>query len=95
MVSVGPVAHGYLPHVPPPQVLSKGKLVNFGSQKFISASDHKQTLSFEVTGAMVPSVRVLVYFILTGEGTNELVADSVWLDVRDKCVNRLRVTVYI
>ncbi|XP_077942596.1 complement C5 isoform X2 [Gasterosteus aculeatus] len=74
-------------------VLSKGKLVNFGSQKFISASDHKQTLSFEVTGAMVPSVRVLVYFILTGEGTNELVADSVWLDVRDKCVNRLRTSV--
>ncbi|KAL6115010.1 c5 [Pungitius sinensis] len=74
-------------------VLSKGKLVHFGSKKFISSREQKQTLSFEVTGAMVPSVRVLVYYILTGEGTNELVADSVWMDVRDKCVNGLQTSV--
>uniref|UniRef100_A0A3P8U9M4 Alpha-2-macroglobulin bait region domain-containing protein n=1 Tax=Amphiprion percula TaxID=161767 RepID=A0A3P8U9M4_AMPPE len=66
----------------PPQVLSKGKVVDFGSRKFVSSADNKQTLSFEVTGAMVPSVRLLVYYILCGEGTAELVADSVWLDVR-------------
>lgn len=73
------------------QVLSKGKVVDFGSQKFVSSADNKQTLSFEVTTAMVPSIRLLVYYILYGEGTSELVADSVWLDVRDKCVNGLQV----
>lgn len=73
------------------QVLSKGKLVDFGSVAFVSSADHKQTLSFEVTPAMVPSVRLLVYYILFGEGTSELVADSVWLHVTDKCVNGLQV----
>ncbi|XP_045898930.1 complement C5-like [Micropterus dolomieu] len=71
-------------------VLSKGKVVDFGSQKFVSSADNKQTLSFEVTTTMVPSIRLLVYYILYGEGTSELVADSVWLDVRDKCVNGLQ-----
>ncbi|XP_078027275.1 complement C5 [Epinephelus lanceolatus] len=71
-------------------VLSKGKVVDFGSQKFVSSGDHRQSLSFEVTDAMVPSIRLLVYYILYGEGTSELVADSVWLDIRDKCVNGLQ-----
>ncbi|CAF94607.1 unnamed protein product [Tetraodon nigroviridis] len=71
-------------------VLSRGKVVDFGSVAFVSSTDHRQTLNFEVTPAMVPSVRLLVYYILFGEGTSELVADSVWLDVRDKCVNGLQ-----
>ncbi|XP_054630577.1 complement C5 isoform X2 [Dunckerocampus dactyliophorus] len=70
-------------------VLSKGKVVHFGSQKFVTSSDHKQTLSFVVTSAMVPSIRLLVYYILYGEARSELVADSVWLEVRDKCVSGL------
>ncbi|XP_055367268.1 complement C5 isoform X2 [Betta splendens] len=71
-------------------VLSKGNVVHYDSQKFLSTVDNKQTLNFEVTPDMVPSIRVLVYYILYGEGTSELVADSVWLDVSDKCVNGLK-----
>ncbi|XP_011613600.2 complement C5 isoform X1 [Takifugu rubripes] len=74
-------------------VLSKGKVVDFGSIKFVSSADNKQTFSFEVTPSMVPSIRLLVYYILFGEGTSELVADSIWLDVRDKCVNGLQTDV--
>lgn len=73
------------------QVLSKGSVVQYSSQRFLSTADNKQTLNFKVTGDMVPSIRVLVYYILYGEGTAELVADSVWLDVRDDCVNGLKV----
>uniref|UniRef100_A0A8P4G2F4 Complement component 5 n=1 Tax=Dicentrarchus labrax TaxID=13489 RepID=A0A8P4G2F4_DICLA len=73
-------------------VLSKGKLVHYGSKKFTS-TDNKETLSFEVTSDMVPSIRLLVYYILYGEGTSELVADSVWLDVNDKCVSGLQTDV--
>lgn len=73
------------------QVLSKGKVVDFGSIKFVPSAENKQTFSFEVTPSMVPSIRLLVYYILFGEGTSELVADSIWLDVRDKCVNGLQV----
>ncbi|XP_022623289.1 complement C5 [Seriola dumerili] len=71
-------------------VLSKGKVVHFGSRRFVDASDNKQTLNFPVTGSMVPSIRLLVYYILYGEGTSELVADSVWIDVRHKCVSGLQ-----
>lgn len=74
-----------------PQVLSKGKVVHFGSQKFLSTADNKQILNFEVTSSMVPSIRLLVYYILYGEGTSELVADSVWLNVKAKCVSGLEV----
>ncbi|CAJ1069578.1 complement C5 isoform X1 [Xyrichtys novacula] len=74
-------------------VLSKGKVVHFGSKKVVSSGG--QTLSFEVTASMVPSIRLLVYYILFGEGTSELVADSVWLDVKDKCVNGLQTDVTI
>ncbi|KAF7650029.1 hypothetical protein LDENG_00132830, partial [Lucifuga dentata] len=71
-------------------VLSKGKVVDFGSQTFVSSVDSRQTVSFSVTPSMTPSIRLLVYYILYGEGTSELVADSVWLDVKDKCVNGLQ-----
>ncbi|XP_029283641.1 complement C5 [Cottoperca gobio] len=71
-------------------VLSKGKVVDFGSQKFVSSGDHSQTLTFKVTTSMAPSIRLLVYYILFGEAMSELVADSIWLDVRAKCVNGLQ-----
>uniref|UniRef100_A0AAX7TRP4 Complement component 5 n=1 Tax=Astatotilapia calliptera TaxID=8154 RepID=A0AAX7TRP4_ASTCA len=70
-------------------VISKGKVVDFGSQKVLSNADNKHSLSFQVTPAMVPSIRVLVYYILFGEGTSELVADSVWLAVEDRCISSL------
>ncbi|KAM9744624.1 complement C5-like, partial [Menidia menidia] len=72
-------------------VLSKGKLVAQDSQPFSPTSDGTQTLNFLVTPSMVPSVRLLVYLVLDGEGVSELVADSVWIDVKDKCVSGLKV----
>ncbi|XP_069579966.1 complement C5 isoform X1 [Brachyistius frenatus] len=74
-------------------VLSKGKVEHFDSQKFVSSADSQQRLSFRVTASMVPSVRLLVFYILFGEGTAELVTDSVWIDVSDKCVNGLQTDV--
>lgn len=73
------------------QVMSRGKVVDFGSVKFVSSADNRQILNFKVKPSMVPSIRLLVYYILFGEGTSELVADSVWLDVADKCVSGLQV----
>uniref|UniRef100_A0A665VU64 Anaphylatoxin-like domain-containing protein n=1 Tax=Echeneis naucrates TaxID=173247 RepID=A0A665VU64_ECHNA len=72
-------------------VLSKGKVVKYGTQEFLQNADNRQTLRFLVTESMSPSIRLLVYYSLFGEGTSELVADSVWLDVKDKCVNGLQV----
>uniref|UniRef100_A0A3Q2CHU6 Alpha-2-macroglobulin bait region domain-containing protein n=1 Tax=Cyprinodon variegatus TaxID=28743 RepID=A0A3Q2CHU6_CYPVA len=74
-------------------VLSKGKVVFFQSQDFVPSVDGKQNLNFLVTSSMVPSIRLLVFYILHGEGTGELVADSVWMDIKDKCVNSLQVLI--
>ncbi|KAG7217739.1 hypothetical protein INR49_020963 [Caranx melampygus] len=71
-------------------VLSKGKVVHADSQNFLSTYDNQQTVRFTVTSSMVPSIRLLVYYILYGEGTSELVADSVWMDVKASCVNGLK-----
>ena len=51
-----------------------------------------QALKFQVTPRMVPSIRLLVYYVLHGEGAVELVADSVWLGVKANCMNGLKVS---
>uniref|UniRef100_A0A8C0IKC9 Complement C5 n=1 Tax=Chelonoidis abingdonii TaxID=106734 RepID=A0A8C0IKC9_CHEAB len=71
-------------------ILSKGKIVSFGTQERIMSSDY-ENLSFQLTQEMVPSARLLVYYIVTGEETAELVADSVWLNIEQKCGNSLQV----
>ncbi|XP_061585623.1 complement C5 [Cololabis saira] len=73
-------------------ILSKGKVVFFKNQEFVPSSDGKQILNFLVTASMVPSIRLVVYYILGGEGVSELVADSVWMDVKDQCINGLQTT---
>uniref|UniRef100_A0A3P9KV19 Anaphylatoxin-like domain-containing protein n=1 Tax=Oryzias latipes TaxID=8090 RepID=A0A3P9KV19_ORYLA len=73
------------------QVLSKGKVVFHKSVDFVRSLDGTNSLNFMVTPSMVPSIRLLVFYILHGEGTSELVADSVWIDVKHKCINGLEV----
>ncbi|NXW58611.1 CO5 protein, partial [Eurystomus gularis] len=69
-------------------ILSKGKIVSFGTQKRVQDLEYEH-LTFQITQGMVPSARLIVYYIVTGEGTAELVADSVWLNVEQKCGNSL------
>uniref|UniRef100_A0A8C7D5P5 Complement component 5 n=1 Tax=Oncorhynchus kisutch TaxID=8019 RepID=A0A8C7D5P5_ONCKI len=73
------------------QIISRGKIVKFASEKRLQGTG-SQAISFTVTSDMVPSIRLLVYYILHGEKTPELVADSVWIDVKDKCVNALKLS---
>ncbi|XP_077161504.1 complement C5 [Paroedura picta] len=73
-------------------LLSKGKIISYGTQDKMEGSVY-QSLSFQLTSEMVPSARLLVYYIVTGEGTAELVADSVWLNVEQKCGNTIEVQI--
>lgn len=50
-----------------------------------------QNLNIKITPDMVPSARLVVYYVLYGEEKAELVADSTWIDVKAKCVNNLNV----
>ncbi|KAL7836777.1 hypothetical protein AOLI_G00280610 [Acnodon oligacanthus] len=71
------------------KIISKGKVVKFETVQRVS--EKSQNINFKVTADMVPSARLLVYYILSGEQRSELVADSVWLDIKAKCVNGLDV----
>uniref|UniRef100_A0A8C0P3T6 Complement C5 n=1 Tax=Canis lupus familiaris TaxID=9615 RepID=A0A8C0P3T6_CANLF len=71
-------------------VLSKGKIVHFGKAEKLPDSSY-QSVNIPVTPDMVPSARLLVYYIVTGEQTAELVSDSVWLNIEEKCGNQLQV----
>ncbi|XP_035878044.1 complement C5 isoform X3 [Phyllostomus discolor] len=72
-------------------ILSKGKIVHFGTREKLPDSSY-QNINIPVTQNMVPSARLLVYYIVTGEQTAELVSDSVWLNIEEKCGNRLQVS---
>ncbi|XP_061459913.1 complement C5 isoform X2 [Rhineura floridana] len=71
-------------------ILSRGKIISHATQARIKDSVY-QGLRFQLTKEMVPSARLLVYYIVTGEGAAELVADSVWLNIEQKCGNSLEV----
>ncbi|KAI4573903.1 hypothetical protein MJT46_005143 [Ovis ammon polii x Ovis aries] len=71
-------------------ILSKGKIVHYGTRDKLSDSAY-QSINIPVTQDMVPSARLLVYYIVTGEQTAELVSDSVWLNIEEKCGNQLEV----
>ncbi|XP_069465628.1 complement C5 isoform X2 [Ambystoma mexicanum] len=71
-------------------ILSKGKIVKHGTQTKYEDSSF-QSLNLKLTPDMVPSARLLVYYIITGDQTAELVADSVWMNVEEKCVNKQEV----
>ncbi|KFO24124.1 Complement C5 [Fukomys damarensis] len=71
-------------------ILSKGKIVHFGTREKLPDSSY-QSINIPVTQNMVPSARLLVYYIVTGEQTAELVSDSVWLNIEEKCGNQLQV----
>uniref|UniRef100_A0A8C5RAQ3 Complement C5 n=1 Tax=Leptobrachium leishanense TaxID=445787 RepID=A0A8C5RAQ3_9ANUR len=72
------------------QIISKGKILKSGTEPRVFQSS-SQNLNFQITDDMIPSIRVLVYYIITGDTTAELIADSIWVDVEAKCVSNQKV----
>ncbi|XP_060040075.1 LOW QUALITY PROTEIN: complement C3-like [Erinaceus europaeus] len=70
-------------------VMSKGKLLKVGRQVREAGQD-LVVLPLTVTEDFIPSFRLIAYYTLTGaNGQREVVADSVWVDVKDSCVGKL------
>uniref|UniRef100_A0AAR2JVK6 Anaphylatoxin-like domain-containing protein n=1 Tax=Pygocentrus nattereri TaxID=42514 RepID=A0AAR2JVK6_PYGNA len=69
-------------------ILSKGLIVQ--ANRFKRQGQSLVTLSVPVTKDMLPSFRVVAYYHV---GSSEVVADSVWVDVKDTCMGTLRVEV--
>ncbi|XP_036027140.1 complement C3 [Onychomys torridus] len=70
-------------------VMNKGKLLKAGRQVREPGQD-LLVLSLPITPDFIPSFRLVAYYTLIGaSGQREVVADSVWVDVKDSCVGTL------
>lgn len=70
--------------------MNKGKLLKAGRQVREPGQD-LVVLALPITPDFIPSFRLVAYYTLIGaNGQREVVADSVWVDVKDSCVGTVR-----
>ncbi|XP_068938993.1 complement C3 [Petaurus breviceps papuanus] len=69
-------------------IMNKGLVLKVGRQPRQQGQD-VVVLSLPLTPDYIPSFRVVAYYHLTRNGQKELVADSVWVDVKDTCMGKL------
>uniref|UniRef100_A0A8B9CII6 Complement C3 n=1 Tax=Anser brachyrhynchus TaxID=132585 RepID=A0A8B9CII6_9AVES len=66
-------------------ILNKGHIVHVGRQPR-EGDQSLVTMSLPVTANLIPSFRIVAYYFVM---PNEIVADSVWVDVKDTCMGSL------
>ncbi|KAM4595769.1 complement C3-like [Fundulus diaphanus] len=71
-------------------VLNKGKIISAKRQDV--TGQLMTSVVLLVTSEMMPSFRVVAFYSIPWTGREELVSDSVWIDVVDSCVGGLKVT---
>ncbi|NXS20298.1 CO4 protein, partial [Mystacornis crossleyi] len=50
-----------------------------------------KVINLKITEKMVPAFRFLAYYFIGKEGQQEIIADSVWVDVTDVCEGKIKV----
>uniref|UniRef100_A0A8C6NJW6 Complement component c3b, tandem duplicate 2 n=1 Tax=Nothobranchius furzeri TaxID=105023 RepID=A0A8C6NJW6_NOTFU len=70
-------------------VVNKGKIIAAKNQDVMDQL--VTTVDLAVTSEMMPSFRVVAFYSLPWVGREEVVSDSVWIDVVDTCVRGLKV----
>ncbi|KAM9314887.1 venom factor-like [Pholidichthys leucotaenia] len=70
-------------------VLNKGKIIIANR---VSVTDQLVTsVSLMVTPEMMPSFRFVAFYVIPWAGREEVVSDSVWIDVPDTCIGGLKI----
>ncbi|TRY97834.1 hypothetical protein DNTS_014966 [Danionella cerebrum] len=70
-------------------VLNKGKIIR---TERVSVKDKEITnIPLHVTSEMLPAFRIVAYYILSWEHKAEVVSDSLYVDVEDRCVGSLSI----
>ncbi|PKU40742.1 complement c4-like [Limosa lapponica baueri] len=67
-------------------VVAKGQAVLLGR-----VPSSNKIINLKITEEMVPAFRFLAYYFIANEGRQEIVADSVWVDVMDVCEGKIKV----
>uniref|UniRef100_A0A8C4UFV8 Complement C3 n=1 Tax=Falco tinnunculus TaxID=100819 RepID=A0A8C4UFV8_FALTI len=68
-------------------IMSKGRIVRVGRQRH-EAGQSLVTMTLPVTAELIPSFRIVAYYYVM---PGEIVADSVWVDVKDTCMGTVSV----
>ncbi|XP_044299374.1 venom factor-like [Varanus komodoensis] len=69
-------------------ILNKGKVFKAGRQPR-QMGQNPVIMSLPITPELIPSFRIVAYYKV---GYDEIVADSIWVDVKDTCMGTLKVT---
>nr|AIN40971.1 C3 complement component [Ginglymostoma cirratum] len=72
-------------------LINKGKIVVVGRQRR-EIGQIVVNMLIPITSDLIPSFRLLVYYYLIKGPAIEMVADSVWVDVKDTCMGKLIVS---
>ncbi|XP_030052736.1 complement C3 [Microcaecilia unicolor] len=72
-------------------ILNKGKIIKTGRQPR-QAGQNPVTMTLSITPDFIPSFRIVAYYYVENAGVKEIVADSIWVDVKDTCMGTLVVT---
>ncbi|XP_072005874.1 A.superbus venom factor 1-like isoform X2 [Engystomops pustulosus] len=68
-------------------ITTTGRIVKVGRQPRL-AGQSLVTMSLPITEEFIPSFRIIAYYIVG----NEIVSDSIWVDVTDSCMGKLSLT---
>ncbi|XP_072255532.1 A.superbus venom factor 1-like isoform X2 [Pyxicephalus adspersus] len=74
-------------------VLSRGRIIQTGRQER-TVGQTLVTLNIPVTWELLPSFRFVAYYVIKTGSSQEIVSDSVWIDVKDSCMSTLEITDY-
>lgn len=69
------------------QVLNKGKII--AAERLDVSGQVITSVGLTVTPEMMPSFRFVAYYTIPWVRGEELVADSIWVDVADSCVGKV------
>ncbi|KAM7419790.1 hypothetical protein PAMA_016741 [Pampus argenteus] len=70
-------------------VLNKGKIIT--AERVNVSGQLVTSVGLEITPEMMPSFRFVAFYSIPWSGREEVVADSLWVDVADSCVGGLEV----
>uniref|UniRef100_A0A8C9XMR8 Complement component c3b, tandem duplicate 2 n=1 Tax=Sander lucioperca TaxID=283035 RepID=A0A8C9XMR8_SANLU len=88
IVSANPTLRQYIKHITY-LVLNKGKIIV--AERVDVTGQLETSVRVTVTPEMMPSFRFVAFYSIPWVGMEEVVPDSIWVDVADSCVGGLKV----